>query len=254
MRPKVVIVMPAYNAAATLEKTVQDIPEGFADEIILVDDSSKDDTGNIAKRLGLTVICHDDNMGYGANQKTCYDAALQRNADIVIMIHPDYQYDSSLAPVFVTLIEKGICDIVLGSRIRTRRECLDSGMPLFKYISNRFLTILENFITGQNLSEWHTGYRAYLRKVLETIPYHKNSNDFVFDSQFLFQSAFFGFRMGDLPVPCRYIREASSINFSRGIIYGLGTLKTMVQFILQKLHLMKFNLFDPKENIPYAKS
>ncbi len=242
-KPKVIIVMPAYNAATTLEKTVQDIPQDFADEIILVDDLSKDDTVRIAKSLGLTVIAHDINRGYGANQKTCYDEALKRDAGIVIMIHPDYQYDSSLAPLFTELIEKGICDILLGSRVRTRRECLDSGMPLYKYLSNRFLTILENLITGQNLSEWHTGYRAYSRKVLERIPYHQNSNGYVFDSQFLIQAAYFGFKIGDLPVPCRYMSEASSINFTRSMVYGMGTMKTLFQFILQKLHLMKFSLF-----------
>jgi glycosyltransferase involved in cell wall biosynthesis len=243
MKSKVIIVMPAYNAATTLEKTVKNIPQGLADEIILVDDSSEDDTVRIAKSLGLTVIVQDRNLGYGANQKTCYDEALRRGAEIVIMIHPDYQYDSALAPLFAEIIEKGVCDIILGSRVRTRKECLDSGMPLYKYISNRLLTIIENLITGQNLSEWHTGYRAYSRKVLETIPYHKNSNDFVFDSQFLIQAAYLGFRMGDLPVPCRYMREASSINLSRSIGYGLGTIKTLFQFILQKLHLVKFDLF-----------
>lgn len=243
MKSKAIIVMPAYNAATTLEKTVKDIPVGFADEIILVDDSSRDDTVRIARGLGLTVIAHEGNRGYGANQKTCYDEALKHGADIVIMIHPDYQYDSSLAFLFAELIEKGICDIVLGSRVRTRRECLDSGMPLYKYISNRLLTILENLITGQNLSEWHTGYRAYSRKVLETIPYHTNSDDFVFDSQFLIQAAYFGFKIGDLPVPCRYMKEASSINISRSIIYGTGTVKTVFQFILQKLHLKRFELF-----------
>jgi glycosyltransferase involved in cell wall biosynthesis len=244
MDSKVIIVMPAYNAEGTLEKTIRDIPKDFGDEIILVDDSSEDDTVNIAKGLKLTVISHDRNMGYGANQKTCYDEALKRGADIVIMIHPDYQYDSSLAPLFAELIEKGICDIILGSRVRTRKECLDSGMPLYKYISNRLLTILENLITGQNLSEWHTGYRAYSRKVLENIPYHKNSNGFVFDSQFLIQAAYLGFRIGDLPVPCRYIDEASSINFGKGIVYGIGTIKTLFQFILQKTHLIKFNFFE----------
>jgi len=243
-RSKVVIVMPAYNAATTLEKTVRDIPQGFADEIILVDDSSKDDTVKIAKNLCLTVMVHDTNRGYGANQKTCYDEGLKRGADIVIMIHPDYQYDSSLAPLFTELIGKGICDIVLGSRIRTRRECLDSGMPLYKYLSNRFLSLLENLVTGQNLSEWHTGYRAYSRKVLEKIPYHQNSNGFLFDSQFLIQAAYSGFKMGDLPVPCRYMSDASSINFIRSMLYGLGTMKTLFQFILQKLHFVKFNLFQ----------
>lgn len=235
--------MPAYNAATTLEKTVKDIPAGFADEIILVDDSSEDNTVEIAKTLGLTVITHKDNQGYGANQKTCYDEALQRNPDIIIMIHPDYQYDSVLAPLFAQIIERGVCDIVLGSRVRTRRECLESGMPLYKYLSNRILTIIENLITGHNLSEWHTGYRAYSKRVLEKIPYHKNSNRFVFDSQFLIQAVYFKFRIGDLPVPCRYMSEASSINFTRSILYGMGTLRTVVQFLLQKLNLAKFDIF-----------
>jgi glycosyltransferase involved in cell wall biosynthesis len=247
MKSKVMIVMPAYNASKTLEKTFEDIPKSFVDKIILVDDSSEDDTVNIAKRLGLTVISHERNMGYGANQKTCYDAALKCGADIIIMIHPDYQYDSSLAPLFAELIEKGVCDIVLGSRIRTRKECLDSGMPLYKYLSNRFLTLLENLITGQNLSEWHTGYRAYSRQVLEAIPYQKNSNDFLFDSQFLIQAAYFGFKIGDLPVPCRYMAEASSIHFRRGTIYGVGTMKVLLQFILEKFHLMRFDIFRYKK-------
>jgi len=236
--------MPAYNAATTLEKTFRDIPQGFADEIILVDDSSRDDTVKIGTTLGLSVFAHNGNRGYGANQKTCYDEALRRGAEIVIMIHPDYQYDSSLAPLLAGIIENGVCDIVLGSRVRTRKECLDSGMPTYKYLSNRFLTILENLVTGQNLSEWHTGYRAYSRKVLETIPYHRNSNDFVFDSQFLIQAAYFGFRIGDLPVPCRYMSEASSINLKRSIVYGIGTIKTIFLFILQEFHLKTFELFE----------
>jgi len=243
MNTNVIIVMPAYNASKTVERTVRDIPQGFASEIIVVDDLSRDNTVDISRNLGLTVIVHDENRGYGANQKTCYDEALKRNPDIVIMIHPDYQYDSSLAPLFAEIIERGICDIVLGSRVRTRRECLESGMPLYKYLANRVLTILENIITGQNLSEWHTGYRAYSRRVLETIPYHENSNDFVFDAQFLIQAAYFGFKMGDLPVPCRYMKEASSINFCRSLVYGVGILKTLLQFILQRLHLIRFRLF-----------
>lgn len=247
MKPKVIIVMPAYNAEKTIRKTVEDIPEGFADEVILVDDASSDDTVRIAKSLGLKVIVHDKNMGYGANQKTCYDEAINCGADIVIMIHPDYQYDSRVAPLFTELIKKGICDIVLGSRVRTRKECLASGMPFYKYVSNRALTILENIITGQNLSEWHTGYRAYSRRVLETIPYHNNSNGFVFDSQFLIQAAYFGFKIGDLPVPCRYMDEASSINLGRSIIYGLGTIMTLLQFILQKFRLVKFKIFESRQ-------
>jgi len=249
MNPKVIIVMPAYNAATTLEKTVRDIPEGLADEIILVDDASKDDTVSVARRLGLNVILHNNNRGYGANQKTCYDEALRREADIIIMIHPDYQYDGSLAPLFVELIKKGVCDIVLGSRVRTRKECLRSGMPLYKYAANRCLTLLENLAAGENLAEWHTGYRAYSRVVLETIPYHCNSNGFVFDSQILFQAAYFGFRIGDLPVPCRYMSEASSINLRRSIFYGLGTLKTALQYILQKFRLVTFDLFDSKHSL-----
>ena len=250
MKPKVIIVMPAYNAATTLEKTVRDIPSGFADEIILVDDSSKDDTVRIARSLRLTVFVHEGNRGYGGNQKTCYDEALRHGADIVIMIHPDYQYDSSLSPLFADIIEKGVCDIILGSRVRTRKECLESGMPLYKYLSNRLLTIVENLVTGQNLSEWHTGYRAYSRKVLETIPYHQNSDDFVFDSQFLIQAAYFGFRIGDLPVPCRYMSEASSINLSRSMVYGIGTVRTIFQFVLQKLHLKRFELFGLNDSVP----
>jgi glycosyltransferase involved in cell wall biosynthesis len=247
MKSRVVVVMPAYNAAATLEKTVRDIPKGFVEEIILVDDLSTDDTVSLARRLGLTVIVHHANKGYGANQKTCYDEALKRNPDIIIMIHPDYQYDSSLAPIFMQLVEKGVCDIILGSRVRTRAECLNSGMPLYKYISNRLLTIVENFITGQNLSEWHTGYRAYARKVLETIPYHTNSDHFVFDSQFLLQAAYFGFRIGDFPVPCRYMSEASSIKLAASVAYGLGTLKTLFQFVLQKSRVMNSGLFQPQK-------
>jgi len=243
MASRVVIVMPAYQAELTLEKTFRDIPEGVADEIILVDDASKDNTVHIAKKLGLTAIEHHSNRGYGANQKTCYDEALKRQADIIIMIHPDYQYDSRLAQIFAKLIEDGICDIVLGSRVRTRRECLASGMPLYKYVANRILTLIENIITGQNLSEWHTGYRAYSRKVLETIPYHNNSDDFVFDSQLLLQAVYFGFRIGDIPVPCRYAPEASSINFYRSVVYGMRTVKTLFQFLLQKLHIRESRLF-----------
>lgn len=241
---KVIVVMPAYNAGSTLEKTIKDIPDGFADEIILVDDASQDNTVNLAKSLGLTVITHEKNIGYGGNQKTCYDMALKKGADIVIMIHPDYQYDGFLAPVFTEIIERGVCDIVLGSRVRTRKESLNAGMPLYKYLSNRALTFIENIVTGQNLSEWHTGYRAYSRKVLETIPYKNNSDDFVFDAQFLIQAAFFGFIIGDLPIPCRYMEEASSINFKRSVVYGMGTIQTLIQFILQKLHVARFKLFE----------
>jgi len=242
--PKTIIVMPAYNAEATVEATVRDIPEQFHKDIILVDDCSKDNTVEIAEKLGLTVIKHVKNGGYGANQKTCYDAALERGADIVVMLHPDYQYDGRLIPSFIGFIQAGVCDFMLGSRIRTRAETISSGMPVYKYLANRALTITENFILGQNLGDFHSGFRVYKRAVLEKIPYHKNSDDFVFDSQMLAQAAYFGFKIADAPVPCRYFKEASSINFSRSTRYGLLTLYTMLQFSLQKYKLKKFDIFD----------
>ena len=241
----VVVVMPAYNAAATLAATFRDIPSGCCSEIILVDDASSDNTVAIARSLGITVIEHAQNRGYGANQKTCYDAARQRNADAVVMLHPDYQYDARLIPCFLGFMAAGVCDVMLGSRIRTRQETLDSGMPLYKYLSNRCLTITENVVLGQNLGDFHSGFRCYRREVLETIPYHKNSDDFVFDSQFLAQTACFGFKLADAPVPCRYFKEASSINFVRSATYGLLTLYTLAQFTLQKLRLGRFDIFEP---------
>ncbi|MFH1616263.1 MAG: glycosyltransferase family 2 protein [Planctomycetota bacterium] len=240
--------MPAYNAASTVEATVRDIPKGCYKEIILVDDCSRDNTVEIARSLGLTVIQRQSNGGYGANQKTCYDAALERGADVVIMLHPDYQYDSRLIPYFLGFMEAGVCQVMLGSRIRTRSETLKSGMPLYKYISNRALTIVENMVLGQNLGDFHSGFRCYTRQVLETIPYHKNSDDFVFDSQFLAQAAYFGFKIADAPVPCRYFREASSINFIRSSKYGLLTLYTLAQFCLQKCSLSKFAIFEPSKS------
>jgi len=242
---KPVIVLPAYNAAATLRATIEDIPTGCFDELILVDDCSTDDTVRIGEELGLTVIRHEKNRGYGANQKTCYDTALQRGADVIVMLHPDYQYDGRLIPFFLGFMETGVCDVMLGSRIRTRAETLQSGMPLYKYISNRALTIAENIVFGQNLGDFHSGFRCYTRQVLETIPYQSNSDDFVFDSQFLSQTAYFGFRIADAPVPCRYFKEASSINFTRSLRYGLQTLWTMAQFALQKWRLARFKIFMP---------
>lgn len=238
---KVIAVMPAYNASTTLLQTVKDIPEGVVDEIILVDDNSQDNTVEIARELGLTVYKHDRNLGYGANQKTCYKLALDKGADIVVMIHPDYQYDSRLTPYLINFIKDEYFDVMLGTRIRTRKEALEGGMPLYKYLANRFLTITENIITGQNLSEWHTGFRAFSRKVLETIPWDKNSNDFVFDSQFLFQCVAFGFKIGEIPVPVRYHEKSSSIDFSRSIVYGLGTLYTTLSYVL-----FVSNIYVPK--------
>lgn len=240
---KVIAVMPAYNAGTTLEKTYRDIPPGSVDEVIVVDDASRDSTVEIARALGLSVIVHPRNRGYGANQKTCYDEALRRGADIVVMIHPDYQYDSRLTSLLTGFIEAGVCDVILGSRIRTRREALGSGMPVYKYIANRVLTLVENVVLGQNLGECHSGFRAYSRRVLETIPYHANSDDFVFDSQFLVQAVHFGFRLGDVPVPVRYMPEASSINFRRSVTYGIGTLWTLVRYLLHRIGLRRDPLF-----------
>lgn len=242
---KVIVVMPAYNAAATVERTVAEIPPGLAAEIILVDDASRDDTVAIARRLGLTVIEHARNRGYGGNQKTCYDTALAHGADYVIMIHPDYQYDGRLAGHLLGFLQAGVVDVMLGSRIRTRREALASGMPLYKYLANRFLTILENVALGQNLTEFHSGYRLYTRRVLETIPWHRNAEGFVFDSQFLVQAVHFGFRLGDAPVPTRYMPEASSINWRRSIAYGLGTVWTVAAWWLHRLALRRSPLFRP---------
>ncbi len=246
MKPKIVVVMPAYNAEKTLERTVKDIPEGSVDQIILVDDCSRDNTVAAARALGLTVITHTQNLGYGGNQKTCYKSALEAGADIVVMIHPDYQYDSRLVPYLTGLLRDNVCDVVLGNRIRTRTEALSGGMPIWKYISNRGLTMVENLMMGQNLGEWHSGLRAYNRQVLERIPWERNSNDFVFDCEFLVQAAAFGFRIGDIPVPARYFEEASSINFSRSVRYGLESLRSVLRYYLHRLHLVRCSLFDPR--------
>lgn len=250
---KVIAVMPAYNAARTLERTLADIPPGAVDEIILVDDGSQDDTVEIARRLGLTVIVHEQNKGYGGNQKTCYREALARGADYIVMIHPDYQYDSRVIGATIEFLMLGICDVMLGSRIRTRREALAGGMPAWKYIANRLLTITENIALGQNLGDFHSGFRAYRKEVLETIPYEKNTDDFAFDTQFLAQAVYFNFMLGDIPVPVRYFDEASSINFRRCIKYGLTTLWVMAQYWLQKMKLAKFDIFGPK-TLPVARA
>lgn len=238
--------MPAYNAEATLEKTWRDIPPGTVDEVIVVDDGSRDCTVEIARSLGLTVVAHPENRGYGRNQKTCYDEALQRGAEIVVMIHPDYQYDSRLIPFLTGFIEAGVCDVVLGNRIRTRREALANGMPVWKYAANRALTFVENVVLGQNLGEFHSGFRAYARRVLETVPYHRDSDDFVFDTEILVQAVHFGFRLGDVPVPVRYMPEASSINFRRSITYGTQTLLTLLKFIAHRLGVRKSPLFSQR--------
>ena len=238
--------MPAYNAESTLERTFRDIPGDVVSEIILVDDVSRDRTAEVARSLGMTTIVHERNTGYGGNQKTCYREALRRGADIVVMLHPDYQYDARVIGAMVTILRLGNCDVVLGSRIRTRREALEGGMPRWKYLSNRLLTLAENVVLGQNVGDFHTGLRAYTRKVLETIPFERNSDDFVFDTQLLVQAVHFGFRIGDVPVPSRYFAEASSINFRRSVRYGLLTLLALVKYTLQRLHLARFGDFEPR--------
>lgn len=243
---KTLVVMPAYNAANTLERCYEDIPKDHVDEIVVVDDCSSDDTCAIAKKLPITLIEHEQNTGYGGNQKTCYDYARKQGADFVIMIHADYQYDARMIQPAVDVMRLGICDVVLGNRIRTRREALEGGMPRKKYFANRGLTIIENLLSAQNLGEWHSGFRAYNRKVLETLPYKRNSDDFVFDSQFLIQCVHFGFKLGDVPVPVRYFDEASSINVKRSAIYASLTMTTFASWYLHRMGLSKNPLFLPK--------
>jgi glycosyltransferase involved in cell wall biosynthesis len=243
---KVIAVLPAYNAELTLAATLADVPVGSVDEILLVDDGSKDRTVQVAREMGLTVIQHAQNRGYGGNQKTCYRHALERGADIIVMIHPDYQYDSRVIPHAVGFIELGICDVVLGSRIRSRREALTGGMPRWKYLANRVLTACENLALGQNLGDFHSGFRVYRRAVLERIPFERNSDDFVFDTQFLVQAVQFGFRLGDIPVPVRYFHEASSINFRRSVKYGFGTLGAVGSYWLNRLRVYRSPLFRAK--------
>ncbi|MFA5858329.1 MAG: glycosyltransferase family 2 protein [Elusimicrobiota bacterium] len=244
---KIVVVMPAYNAEKTLERTFNDIPKDIVSEIILVDDASKDGTVMLAQSLGIRTVVHDKNRGYGANQKTCYSEALKLGADIIVMIHPDYQYDARLLPYMVGFIEKNICDFMMGNRIRTRREALNGKMPVYKYIANRGLTILENILLGQNLGEFHSGYRAYKREVLEKIAWENNSDDFVFDQQILVQATYFGYRIGDVPVPARYFEEASSINIFRSTVYGLSTLWVLIQYLLAKAGIYKCKIFTSKK-------
>ncbi|MBI5214347.1 MAG: glycosyltransferase family 2 protein [Ignavibacteriae bacterium] len=232
--PKVVVVFPAYHAEKTLEQTVNDVPKGLVYEMILVDDCSNDRTVEVATQLGMFVHRHERNKGYGGNQKTCYTLALERDADIVIMLHPDYQYDPKLIRYFVSYISEGYFDVMLGSRIRSRKEALAGGMPKYKYVANRLLSLFENIVSGQNLSEWHTGMRAYKREVLEQIDFMSNSDDFVFDSQVMFQIVAKGFRIGEIPVPVRYFPESSSINFRRSIRYGLGTVWTALKYFFSK--------------------
>ena len=232
-KQKVIVVMPAYNAARTLERTYNDIPPNVINKVILVDDVSKDETVEVARQLGLKVVIHIQNRGYGGNQKTCYVEALRDGADIVVMLHPDYQYDSTLIPDLIAPIQTGAADMVMGSRL-LGGGTLAGGMPKWKYVANRFLTIIENLALCQHLSECHTGFRAYSRRMLETIPFLLNSDDFVFDTEVIAQAVAFGFRISEIAVPTRYFAEASSVNFRRGVTYGLSTLRVMARFLLDR--------------------
>ena len=239
---RIAVVMPAYQAEKTLERTHSEIPLDLVDDVILVDDASTDATTEMAKNLGLFVHTHLTNKGYGANQKTCYRIALERGADIVVMLHPDYQYTPKLIPAMVSMVASGHFDAVLGSRI-LGRGALKGGMPLYKYIANRFLTFFENLLLGVKLSEYHTGYRAFSREVLERLPLHENSDDFVFDNQMLVQTIDLGFSVGEISCPTVYFAEASSINFFRSCVYGFGVLGTAIVFRLHRLGIFKSRLF-----------
>jgi glycosyltransferase involved in cell wall biosynthesis len=228
---RLVVVLPAYNAARTLEATYRDIPHDIVDEVILGDDASRDDTEQLSRQLGITTIRHERNLGYGGNQKTCYREALARNADIVVMVHPDYQYTPRLITAMASLIAYDVYDVVLGSRI-LGKGARSGGMPLHKYVANRVLTLVQNLMIRQKLSEYHTGYRAFSRAVLASLPLEENSNDFIFDNQILVQIFHFAFRVGEVSCPTRYFPEASSINLRRSIVYGLGCLKNCALFVL----------------------
>lgn len=240
---KIIIVMPAYNAAKTLEMTYNEVPMDIVDEVILVDDASRDETAVMANELGIHTIIHSKNLGYGGNQKTCYREALSRGADVVVMLHPDYQYSPRLITAMASMIVSGHYDIVLGSRI-LGGEALKGGMPLYKYISNRFLTLIENLILGVKLSEYHTGYRAFNRRVLETLPIGENSDNFIFDNEMLVQAVYFGFKIGEISCPTKYFEDASSINFANSITYGFGILTTIIKYILQKSGFKQSRLFN----------
>ena len=243
---KIAVVLPAYNAAQTLSRTVAEIPPGIVDDIILTDDASHDNTAELARQMGLHVLRHETNRGYGGNQKTCYAAALARGADIVVMLHPDYQYAPALVPAMASMIASGHYDGVLASRI-LGRGALAGGMPRYKYVFNRLLTLIENVLLSRKLSEYHTGYRAWSRQVLETLPLLACSDDFVFDNQMIAQAVHFGFGVGEISCPTKYFPEASSINFRRSVVYGIGVLGTAAQFRLHRMGLMRSPLFaaDP---------
>ena len=241
---RIVVVLPAYNAEATLERTLADIPPGVADDLVLVDDASRDNTVALARRLGLHTLVHDKNRGYGGNQKSCYREALSLQADVVVMLHPDYQYSPRLLPALADMVASGEYDLALGSRI-LGRGAMKGGMPRYKYVANRGLTFLQNLMVGQKLSEYHTGYRAFSRRVLETLPLERNSDDFVFDNQMLCQAIWAGFRIGEISIPTRYFDDASSIRFRRAVTYGFGVLGTSALLLACRAGLGRSALFPP---------
>jgi glycosyltransferase involved in cell wall biosynthesis len=243
---RILVVLPAYNAERTLEQTYKEIPQDIVDDVLLVDDKSADRTVSLARRLGIETFLHDKNYGYGRNQKTCYEEALRRNAGIIVMVHPDYQYTPKLITAMASMIAFDVYDVVLGSRIIGGRS-LKGGMPVYKYIANRFLTAFENLLLGSKLSEFHTGYRAYARKVLEAIPLHENSDDFVFDNEMLVQIIYFGYRVGEISCPARYFEEASSIGFGKSVKYGFGVITTTLKCLVHRMKLRKDPLFDTKD-------
>ena len=239
---KVVVVLPAFNAERTLRKTYEELPSEVVDETIMIDDASTDETVRIANDIKIKTIIHESNQGYGANQKTCYNAALESGGDIIVMLHPDYQYPPKLVVPMAYMLGSGEYDMVIGSRILGGKS-LKGGMPVYKYVSNRVLTFIQNLATGAKLSEYHTGYRAYTREVLETIPFLENSDDFIFDNEMLSQILYKGFNVGEISCPTRYFAEASSINFARSVKYGLGCVWVSIQYRLSKWGLINFRLF-----------
>lgn len=240
---KIIVILPAYNASKTLEQTYSEIPHDIVDDIVLTDDYSNDNTVEVAKRIGIKhIIEHNKNLGYGANQKSCYDKAIELGADVIIMLHPDYQYNPKLIPAMADLVANNVYDVILASRI-LGKSALSGGMPLYKYISNRVLTFIQNILMRQKLSEYHTGYRAFNTEVLISIPYQDNSNDFIFDNEILAQCCYREVIIGEISCPARYDKDSSSINFKRSVIYGLGVLKISFSYFLQKMKLYNFKLF-----------
>ncbi len=241
---KIIVILPAYNAEKTLERTYREIPFDIVDDVILTDDFSSDSTLEVAERIGIKhIIKHEKNKGYGANQKSCYEKALELNADIIVMLHPDYQYNPKLIPAMCTLIANNVYDVVLGSRI-LNGYALKNGMPLYKYIANRFLTFVQNVLMNQKFSEFHTGYRCFKASVLKQVPFHENSDDFIFDNQIIAQLCFINALFGEISCPAKYEKDSSSINFTRSMIYGIGCLRVSFSYFFQKIKLYNFKLFQ----------